>query len=178
MNGCPCVGQNRAGKLLHYLGNVIVNGPSTPLVTDIPPAKIKVLFLSYSKNNTAKWMVQSGYFVTLTAFKMEWSMIEDSVTFVCDFTYVILYFFFYCRSRWFYTLTLFIDPFLLLSIFLLLKSRRKRYGTDTFPKSFFIERTTFRKAADSTKRGPEFEFRWGTRVCLCRGRYGTVHGVT
>ncbi len=73
-----------------------------------------------------------------------------------------------------YFIILFIDPFLLLSIFLLLKARRKRYGTDTFPKSFFIERTTFRKAADSTKKGPEFEFRWGTRVCLCRGRYGTV----
>jgi len=34
--------QNRAGKLLQYLGNVIVNGPTTPLVTDIPPSKIKV----------------------------------------------------------------------------------------------------------------------------------------
>jgi len=35
--------QNRAGKLLQYLGNVIVNGPTTPLVTDIPPAKTTVL---------------------------------------------------------------------------------------------------------------------------------------
>jgi len=34
--------QNRAGKLLQYLGNVVVNGPTTPLVTDIPPAKITV----------------------------------------------------------------------------------------------------------------------------------------
>merc|ERR1719334_65296 len=33
---------NRAGKLLQYLGNVIVNGPTTPMVTGIPPAKIKV----------------------------------------------------------------------------------------------------------------------------------------
>jgi len=33
---------NRAGKLLNYLGNVVVNGPTTPLVTDIPPSKIKV----------------------------------------------------------------------------------------------------------------------------------------
>ena len=32
----------RAGKLLQYLGNVIVNGPTTPLVTDIPCAKISV----------------------------------------------------------------------------------------------------------------------------------------
>merc|ERR1712106_727976 len=34
--------QNRAGKLLQYLGNVIVNGPTTPLVTDILPSKTKV----------------------------------------------------------------------------------------------------------------------------------------
>lgn len=34
--------QNRAGKLLNYLGTVLVNGPTTPLVTDILPAKIKV----------------------------------------------------------------------------------------------------------------------------------------
>lgn len=34
--------QNRAQKLLNYLGNVLVNGPSTPLVTDIPPAEINV----------------------------------------------------------------------------------------------------------------------------------------
>jgi len=33
---------NRAGKLLNYLGNVTVNGPTTPLVTDIPPSKVKV----------------------------------------------------------------------------------------------------------------------------------------
>jgi len=35
--------QNRAGKLLNYLGNVVVNGPTTPLVTDIPPSKVKVV---------------------------------------------------------------------------------------------------------------------------------------
>ncbi len=57
MNCCPVVEQNRAGKLLHYLGNVIVNGPSTPLVTDIPPAKIKVLFLSSSKKKCVKFSV-------------------------------------------------------------------------------------------------------------------------
>jgi len=34
--------QNRASKLLNYLGTVIVNGPTTPMVTDIPPSKIKV----------------------------------------------------------------------------------------------------------------------------------------
>ena len=34
--------KNRAQKLLNYLGDVIVNGPSTPLVTDIPPAEIVV----------------------------------------------------------------------------------------------------------------------------------------
>jgi len=34
--------QNRAGKLLNYLGQVVVNGPATPLVTDLPPSKIKV----------------------------------------------------------------------------------------------------------------------------------------
>lgn len=32
--------QNRAQKLLHYFGNLIVNGPLTPLGTTIPPAKI------------------------------------------------------------------------------------------------------------------------------------------
>jgi len=32
--------QNRAQKLLYYLGNVIVNGAMTPLATDIPPAHI------------------------------------------------------------------------------------------------------------------------------------------
>ena len=35
--------QNRAGKLLNYLGQVVVNGPQTPLVTDIPPARVKVV---------------------------------------------------------------------------------------------------------------------------------------
>merc|ERR1719508_553195 len=35
--------QNRAGKLLNYLGNVVVNGPSTPLVTDILPSRVKVV---------------------------------------------------------------------------------------------------------------------------------------
>ena len=34
--------QNRASKLLNYLGQVVVNGPTTPLVTDIPPAKITI----------------------------------------------------------------------------------------------------------------------------------------
>eukprot|EP00092_Neocalanus_flemingeri_P000966 GFUD01001033.1.p1 GENE.GFUD01001033.1~~GFUD01001033.1.p1 ORF type:complete len:1189 (+),score=366.11 GFUD01001033.1:73-3639(+) len=34
---------NRAGKLLNYLGHVVVNGPTTPLVTDIPPSKVKVV---------------------------------------------------------------------------------------------------------------------------------------
>ena len=32
--------QNRAQKLLYYLGEVMVNGPSTPLATDLPPADI------------------------------------------------------------------------------------------------------------------------------------------
>ncbi len=32
--------QNRAQKLLAYLGEVMVNGPQTPLATDIPPAKV------------------------------------------------------------------------------------------------------------------------------------------
>ena len=32
--------QNRAQKLLHYMGNVMVNGPSTPLATNIPSARI------------------------------------------------------------------------------------------------------------------------------------------
>lgn len=34
--------QNRAGKLLKYLGEVMVNGPTTPLVTGDRPAKVKV----------------------------------------------------------------------------------------------------------------------------------------
>ena len=33
--------QNRAQKLLHYLGNVIINGPVTPLATTIKPSKIE-----------------------------------------------------------------------------------------------------------------------------------------
>lgn len=33
--------QNRAQKLLHYLGELKVNGPQTPLVTAIPPGKIQ-----------------------------------------------------------------------------------------------------------------------------------------
>lgn len=32
--------QNRAQKLLLYLGQVMVNGPQTPLATPLPPAKI------------------------------------------------------------------------------------------------------------------------------------------
>lgn len=32
--------QNRAQKLLHYLSEVIVNGPCTPLATKAKPAKI------------------------------------------------------------------------------------------------------------------------------------------
>ena len=32
--------QNRAQKLLHYMGNVMVNGPSTPLGTSIPPSEV------------------------------------------------------------------------------------------------------------------------------------------
>lgn len=33
--------QNRAQKLLNYLGSVLVNGPSTPLATTLKPAEIK-----------------------------------------------------------------------------------------------------------------------------------------
>ncbi|XP_075977101.1 pyruvate carboxylase isoform X2 [Anticarsia gemmatalis] len=33
--------QNRAQKILNYLGQVIVNGPATPLATKIPPADVK-----------------------------------------------------------------------------------------------------------------------------------------
>lgn len=32
--------QNRAQKLLNYLGNVLVNGPLTPLATGLKPAEI------------------------------------------------------------------------------------------------------------------------------------------
>ena len=34
--------QNRAQKLLNYLGQVIVNGPQTPIVTNIQPSEIEV----------------------------------------------------------------------------------------------------------------------------------------
>lgn len=34
--------QNRAQKLLNYLGEVLVNGPQTPLATNLKPAEIKV----------------------------------------------------------------------------------------------------------------------------------------
>ena len=33
--------QNRAQKLLHYLGNVMINGPVTPLATSIKPSAIE-----------------------------------------------------------------------------------------------------------------------------------------
>ncbi|CAL4086866.1 unnamed protein product, partial [Meganyctiphanes norvegica] len=33
--------QNRAQKLLNYLGNVLVNGPLTPLATDLKPAEVR-----------------------------------------------------------------------------------------------------------------------------------------
>lgn len=33
--------QNRAQKLLNYIGTVLVNGPSTPLATQLKPADIK-----------------------------------------------------------------------------------------------------------------------------------------
>lgn len=32
--------QNRAQKLLNYLGTVLVNGPSTPLATNLKPAEV------------------------------------------------------------------------------------------------------------------------------------------
>ena len=32
--------QNRAQKLLHYLGTVMVNGAQTPLATTLKPAKV------------------------------------------------------------------------------------------------------------------------------------------
>lgn len=33
--------QNRAQKLLNYLGNVLVNGPMTPLATGLQPADVQ-----------------------------------------------------------------------------------------------------------------------------------------
>lgn len=36
------VSQNRAQKLLNYIGEVLVNGPQTPLATNLKPAKINV----------------------------------------------------------------------------------------------------------------------------------------
>jgi len=33
--------QNRAQKLLNYLGEVLVNGPQTPLATGLKPAEVK-----------------------------------------------------------------------------------------------------------------------------------------
>ncbi|XP_013162177.1 PREDICTED: pyruvate carboxylase, mitochondrial isoform X1 [Papilio xuthus] len=35
------VSQNRAQKILNYLGYVLVNGPATPLATNIPPSDVK-----------------------------------------------------------------------------------------------------------------------------------------
>ena len=34
--------QNRAQKLLNYLGNVLVNGPQTPIVTNVKPTEIEI----------------------------------------------------------------------------------------------------------------------------------------
>lgn len=33
--------QNRAQKILNYLGFVLVNGPATPLATSIPPSDVQ-----------------------------------------------------------------------------------------------------------------------------------------
>ena len=33
--------QNRAQKLLNYLGNILVNGPATPLMTSLKPSEIR-----------------------------------------------------------------------------------------------------------------------------------------
>ena len=41
-------------KLLNYLGDVLVNGPSTPLVTDIPPSKVNVVAPPVETGNNFK----------------------------------------------------------------------------------------------------------------------------
>ena len=45
--------QNRAQKLLQYLGNVLVNGPVTPLATGLKPSKMEPVVpdVSYNYNN-------------------------------------------------------------------------------------------------------------------------------
>ena len=54
--------RNRAQKLLSYIGEVLVNGPSTPLVTDLPPANVEVKVPgvpigNYVINNTYHYLV-------------------------------------------------------------------------------------------------------------------------
>lgn len=49
--------QNRAQKLLNYIGDLLVNGPLTPLGTDLKPAdvdpqppKVSLSFISFKSN--------------------------------------------------------------------------------------------------------------------------------
>ncbi|XP_065057010.1 pyruvate carboxylase, mitochondrial-like isoform X2 [Rhopilema esculentum] len=55
--------QNRAQKLLHYLGHVIVNGPVTPLSTGMKPAKITPNIPEVPSNSSAAGRINrpSGY---------------------------------------------------------------------------------------------------------------------
>ena len=61
----------RASKLLNYLGTVIVNGPTTPLVTNILPAKIKVVFDS-GEHSSKSWQWESGMYIQL-ALKLSYA---------------------------------------------------------------------------------------------------------
>lgn len=59
--------QNRAQKLLHYLGQVMVNGPSTPLATGIEPSDITPTIPEITTGMYVKYNVQrcTGYIVTM-----------------------------------------------------------------------------------------------------------------
>ena len=54
--------KNRAQKLLNYMGTLMVNGPQTPLATDIPPAKTlpTVPSVQYSKSQEF-WFYKCSY---------------------------------------------------------------------------------------------------------------------
>ncbi|XP_064073185.1 pyruvate carboxylase, mitochondrial isoform X1 [Vanessa tameamea] len=56
--------QNRAQKILNYLGQVLVNGPATPLATNIPPSDVKPYIPPVP-------LVRSGHDLSPEAIKMQ-----------------------------------------------------------------------------------------------------------
>ncbi|XP_047132753.1 pyruvate carboxylase, mitochondrial isoform X1 [Hydra vulgaris] len=53
--------QNRANKLLYYLGELLVNGPQTPLATGLEPSKIIPTVPKVEKKNQSKFSKPGGF---------------------------------------------------------------------------------------------------------------------